>query len=458
MDCMELLRAVVPADRPLGVRVRMAALAICLGFLLSTAVGVVITGPAGGWHGNLALAGLAVTGGQWIVVQRRGRSGPVFELFAAVGMLAAGPSLPVAPMILSVLCGSTLLLGLYGGTLAALLRVAAYVAVALGTFALPTGPSPVPLDQQLLVSVSTLLLVTGLTRVLCVALHQAEQAAARGRLLTDLGATLLATSDLQALVDVAGRGLEQLAALEGLCVRAELPLDGDRHVPLGAGTPAPDRPADFVLPLGTGAEAGFLAVWGDPAGGRIALRAWCQMVTMAAASVAAARTLRRRAETDPLCGVANRATFLAALDGRPGAAAPASRAVVFLDLDGLKPVNDRWGHAVGDAVLREVADRLRVASPPGSLVARLGGDEFAVLLRDQPTTDQALLVAARLLDELLRPIDADVASVRVGASVGVAVEKSDEDGDGLIRRADTAMYAAKAAGGGRIRLAEEPPT
>ncbi|MCG2801922.1 MAG: EAL domain-containing protein [Cellulomonas sp.] len=168
-----------------------------------------------------------------------------------------------------------------------------------------------------------------------------------------------------------------------------------------------------------------------------------------------------RAAIDELTGVSSRARFIEELDARVAALAqdPGAVAVVFLDLDRLKQVNDLFGHSLGDALLRSVARRLTGVLDPDDLVGRLGGDEFAVVsfLRPAPGVDPT--VAALALGERLRASLAErdetlpvLAESR--ASVGVAVtENAATDTGALLRTADEAMYAAKTAGGDRVRLA-----
>ena len=159
---------------------------------------------------------------------------------------------------------------------------------------------------------------------------------------------------------------------------------------------------------------------------------------------------------DPLTGLANRTLFhdrvkhvLDRLRGRSKQRA----AVLFLDIDHFKLLNDKFGHSRGDDVLRVVADRVRWAIRPGDTAARLGGDEFAVLLEDVDAYPAARLVANRLLDSLATPITLADSAPTIGASVGVALSgMGGETVDDLLRNADIAMYAAKAAGRGRIEL------
>jgi len=154
---------------------------------------------------------------------------------------------------------------------------------------------------------------------------------------------------------------------------------------------------------------------------------------------------RDLAHTDPLTGLANRR----ALDERiadllrKGPDAPGFK-VALLDLDGFKPVNDRYGHAFGDKLLCAVADRLRECVGDGGLVARQGGDEFAVLIPPHsPLGDTPL--AERLLFALVRPHTIEGVPIYVGASVGVAQWPEDgADADALFEHADRALYQAKA--------------
>jgi diguanylate cyclase len=162
---------------------------------------------------------------------------------------------------------------------------------------------------------------------------------------------------------------------------------------------------------------------------------------------------RDLAHTDPLTGLANRR----ALDERiaqllqPSVEAPSFK-LVLLDLDGFKPVNDRFGHAFGDKLLRSVADRLRDMIGSGGLVARQGGDEFAVLLPPQSSLIAAP-IAERILISLVRPHMIDGHPVNVSASVGVAKWPNDgRSADALFEFADRALYQVKA----EVRVLRSP--
>ncbi len=155
--------------------------------------------------------------------------------------------------------------------------------------------------------------------------------------------------------------------------------------------------------------------------------------------------LAYRAMHDPLTGLANRMMFTERLD-HAQRTSERGVAVVWIDLDRFKEVNDIFGHDVGDEMLEAAADRLREVVRDTDDIARMGGDEFAVVLPNVVETE-AEMVADRVLGALT---DKDAFRLQVGASVGVAWQTPGTcDGPGLVRRADEAMYLAKAAGGGR---------
>ena len=168
----------------------------------------------------------------------------------------------------------------------------------------------------------------------------------------------------------------------------------------------------------------------------------------------AEQRIRHVAEHDGLTSLLNRTAFLQILQG---AAAEARRhgtgfAVLYVDLDGFKPVNDRFGHAVGDQLLARVAARLGQVARQDDVVARLGGDEFALLQRGVSDAGSAQRLAERLVEAIAQPAEIESHPVQVGASVGIVLSPADGvDAEELLRKADSAMYLAKATGRGRVR-------
>jgi diguanylate cyclase (GGDEF)-like protein len=173
---------------------------------------------------------------------------------------------------------------------------------------------------------------------------------------------------------------------------------------------------------------------------------------MADAIAGSQRSLTRQANHDSLTGLANRAAFRARLEA--ALARPERRsgtlAVLFVDLDDFKDVNDTLGHAAGDELLSVVAARLETTVRPGDLVARLGGDEFALLLDGVPDPAVALAVAERTVTALAAPVEINGTWVHVGASVGLAMRHDDSDPESFMREADVAMYTAKGRGKNRV--------
>jgi diguanylate cyclase (GGDEF)-like protein len=170
--------------------------------------------------------------------------------------------------------------------------------------------------------------------------------------------------------------------------------------------------------------------------------------------VAAESEARHAATHDHLTDLPNRqALFEAlehALDPRHG---PGTRALLFIDLDGFKEVNDRHGHLTGDAVLIAASERLRRARRASDVLARLGGDEFVVLLQGASTAEEAIAVAMRHADALSAPFEIGGATISITTSIGIALaEPGEASAAELLHRADIAMYDAKNDGPGRHRL------
>ncbi|OYT89319.1 MAG: bifunctional diguanylate cyclase/phosphodiesterase [Burkholderiales bacterium PBB6] len=169
------------------------------------------------------------------------------------------------------------------------------------------------------------------------------------------------------------------------------------------------------------------------------------------------RRLREQALTDPLTRLANRNLFeerleelLTRLGDEPG-----SLAVLFIDLDGFKPVNDSFGHVAGDSVLREIGQRLKATARPTDLVARIGGDEFLVLAEMPGGTLGAGKLAQTALDTVSKPyVLPNGVHVTLSCSVGIVMYPDHGPSQKLIANADAAMYAAKRAGGSTFAFFE----
>jgi diguanylate cyclase (GGDEF)-like protein len=172
----------------------------------------------------------------------------------------------------------------------------------------------------------------------------------------------------------------------------------------------------------------------------------------------AQQEIERAASQDPLTGLANRTYFQAHLDQVLAAMEEraSSAAALFIDLDRFKTVNDTLGHHVGDAILRTVAKRLRDAVGADDLVGRWGGDEFVVLQGSVRQAASAEELARRIVERLSAPCIIEGREVHVGASVGIAIASATPaDAETLLRKADAALFAAKADGRGTWRLYDE---
>jgi diguanylate cyclase (GGDEF)-like protein len=194
-----------------------------------------------------------------------------------------------------------------------------------------------------------------------------------------------------------------------------------------------------------GVSSFAFAAAGQPDGEVVALRIIDDVV-------AAEAELVRRAKYDDLTGALKRDGALEHLEAMSGRGEEQGKdaAVVFVDLDDFKTVNDQHGHAAGDAVLCAIADRIRSAVPTDNLIARMGGDEFLVILNGLRNLDEAARIANRICSKAREPIEVPGGSARVTLSIGVTLRCGNEDPDRLIARADHAMYQAKNAGRDRV--------
>ncbi len=307
---------------------------------------------------------------------------------------------------------------------------------------------------------------------------------ATGRVRARTDALLSETSDLVLVADATSRALTFVGAaghdLLGRDPQADVgrPLTDLVHPDDVARVRAliddPARPPALAVRLRTGTSAWrWFDVEASDLTGNQAVAGILVTCHEIGARKELADRLAAQAQRDALTGVANRAAVTAAIDSAlaEAIATDASMSLLFIDLDRFKPVNDTYGHQVGDELLRLVARRISAAvrpasdrvgrSPPDALVGRLGGDEFAVVLHGAAASD-AGRTARRIVDSLACPAVIGRRRLRVSASVGVSSvaaptgnPRADISTEWLVRHADHAMYRAKRSGGNRWALADE---
>jgi diguanylate cyclase (GGDEF)-like protein len=313
------------------------------------------------------------------------------------------------------------------------------------------------------------------TALVALSTRRQEQASARERVFSQVG-TILATSPEPETIyrtateaahrmlggqpggwaaisvpaaGAAQRGTHRVAALAG---EAPVRLAGAELDPARL----PDALAGcLLLPLSTGkGDYGTLIAGGSRAQlaeARNSLQALAGQTVLGLVNAEHAADLRHQAFHDALTGLANRALLhenLARALARARRGTPL--AVMLIDLDGFKKVNDTYGHATGDLLLVNVAQRLRDAVRGADTAARLGGDEFAVILDGMDCTGDAVGVADRILASVQAPLTSADADISPRASIGVATWDGHTSIDALLHDADTAMYAAKNAGKGCV--------
>jgi diguanylate cyclase len=235
----------------------------------------------------------------------------------------------------------------------------------------------------------------------------------------------------------------------GLAGAHALALRSIQYRPLGSGV-LPGGGLD-ALGLTVSASVGALAVAIAVLGAWFDWRNRAQNRTLATSLNEANIQLRRQAFCDPLTALPNRLLFEERLNQtlqRVGRT-PSAMAVLFIDLDGFKPINDAHGHDIGDQVLRIVAARLSRSVRSDDMVGRLGGDEFACLLSNLPSREQLCHLACKLVDAVAAPIQLGGLELTVRPSIGIATCPADGvTAPELLRNADAAMYRAKRSGSG----------
>ena len=299
--------------------------------------------------------------------------------------------------------------------------------------------------------------------------EQLEQTVAQQAAIAALGRRALEGGDPADLMRETATMLRRVLHLQSAAVM-EHRDDGSTLVRAREGTPTNDPPDAYTTIVIRGATAAFGALQIEPGPARTLtpeeldfLDAIANVLADAVARRTAEQELRHQARHDPLTELPNRLLFV---DTVTRALARAARrahltAVLFLDIDGFKLVNDSLGHAVGDEVLKELAQRLSASLRPSDAIARFGGDEFVILCRDARDPGTAVRIAEDIVATIARPIVIGGVEHAVSASLGIALAQPPVLGaprrtaEDMIREADAAMYRAKERGRGGVELYDE---
>jgi len=377
------------------------------------------------------------TAASWVHSYRRTRFAAAtvpLELIT-IALLVAGPDSPLKTV--GVLYGTLMFRALYGSWRQALTYLGlATVAFLVGVvFAAQIG---VVFDTgTVLQAVPGAPVLGAVVHLVAVASAQAERAMARERVLGRAGIAIAVATDaaqvrrdtVAAVREITG---EAKAAQVRVVLRAEPPPPPPTGVRLGLPLRGPDGVLGDLL-VDTAAPL--------PDEVRDALEVVGAQLALGLQASALTADLHHRATHDALTDLPNRRllddTLRRALDG------PDQAALMLLDLDGFKGVNDRLGHAIGDALLRAVAERLRAAVRAEDLVARLGGDEFVVLLLGEGAGARAAPLVERLGGLIAEPLRLHGHTVCVQASIGMALTHPGQSADDLLRSADLTMYGVK---------------
>jgi diguanylate cyclase (GGDEF)-like protein len=252
------------------------------------------------------------------------------------------------------------------------------------------------------------------------------------------------------------RRLEQRAQdLVGGCVsNSPLPINGPRELAVTA-VAINQLVAEYAtlgkqaaaLAEGNIADENFSDVPAGPLGQAVhaAVR---RLATTVRANEHTRRTLKYEATHDALTGLLNRAGIFEALE--ENLVLNIKSALIFIDLDRFKSVNDSHGHFVGDEVLRQVGERLQSSLREGDIIGRLGGDEFVMICQGAVDEERVAGIAQRVVQEIGQPFRVDQATLGIGASVGIARSVEGDDSSSLLARADASLYRAKSGGRGRV--------
>src|SRR4051812_5133653 len=409
----------------------------------------------------------------------------VLDVLAVAAFALASPMPAVAfgivfpAMWFRVMYGRTWRVGLYAVALGAAMVGATLAWGLLPSDQASTDPSPV------IAAIPVLGLTFIGARHLALGMLEREQTRGRDWALRQLGTNLLGLTDPRSIRTQGWGAVEEVAAMTpGLQVIAVAVGEEQLRVVEQTGSLAlTTLPRDLVdgatgeveaipqpvvldpqnqwlriplprFPNHTGLFPGAFMLVGAPDGvpteAVTALQSLNNQVALAMRSSQAHRDLATQALTDTLTGLANRAAFTAALDEATVEAEDRTW-VLFLDLDDFKVINDDFGHAAGDQLLRHIGARMLGALRDQDLCARLGGDEFGVLLREAEP-DVARRISQRLVELLSAPVTLEGRRVQLGASLGLACLQPGSTGTEAVQQADLAMYAAKSSGKNRVQL------
>ena len=446
-----------------------------------------------GWGGGVAAAAVLWT--SWVFGYRRRRSPILMDLVDAVALASLALFVSGNEAAIGVIFVAILFRSQYGSHLRSFARAALFSG-ALGAvvvlWPVVPGHAGTVAASSLLTTVPVILLAAVIGSHLSGAVRARENVALLEGVLGSMGSQLLGTTDAGAIREIAWAASDRISEVTPGLVVIKIVADAD-GLSVEHATSSVVVPAALPADLGSALERGDSTCDGSPearavldaaAGGPCAwvclplapvhpevgrtwllvgaphqvppevltaVRSLANQVTLALRNSAVHRDLTVLAEMDGLTGLANRATFDAAVAREQQRLTPQETSVLFVDLDDFKDVNDVHGHRAGDDLLRLVATRLRGATRPGDLCARIGGDEFAVLLA-RTGAAAASAVAQRVVEAVSTPADLAGAVVNVSASVGVATVVGGDDPETLVHHADAAMYAAKSAGKSRVQV------
>jgi diguanylate cyclase (GGDEF)-like protein len=436
-------------------------------------------------------AGIVLLVMVYVTVFLRRRTFLVEPAVVAALLVVIGSSREDPEAIIGLSMGALTLLSMHSTFGLAIARVALIVVAMLSSIAISPAAQAAGLAwraEQNVALVPILTMMALLNTAMNVLLQRQQRAAAREALLAEAGLGLVNVTDLHEVRRVVGDALHALCAQwpgHPVLVVRRAPESAVDEIALGTtpGLAGVTMPAEVVsgLPdtmtlLDDDRQAALHALAGGAhtwhgmgiaderhgllvlvAGRRIppalcdGLRAMATYWSLAETNCRVHAELGRQADSDQLTSLYNRRGFLQLLAAARRSAEGASvDALLMVDLDDFKHVNDSYGHAAGDGLLMEIADRIARAAGPAGWPARLGGDEFVVLLTGLPDVEAADRAAERLREDLLQPVHLTEATVSVGASIGIAIATPELTAGDLMRCADIAMYSAKAKGKNRV--------